>query len=84
MSLDNYIEAATALSNIEAEIIATKRHGMNTTSEQNEELLQAMDTSLSCIAEAMNNGYSIYDLAVAAKDLLGVDVDDFFTPDDEV
>lgn len=78
MNLDNYIESAGNLQRIEDEIITTKRQGMNTTNEQSKELNQAMDETLSFVAEAMNDGVSVMELAQAAQEFIGVDGDSVF------
>lgn len=82
MSLDNYIESAGNLQRIEDEIIQTKRNGENSTSEQMEELTQAMDETLSFIAEALNDGYSVLDLAKAAQQYIEVDAEETFGDDE--
>lgn len=76
--LTNYLQSAENLYQIETEVVATKRQGIDVTDEQQEELNHAVNTTLSCIADALNDGATIFELAQAAQEFIEVDANAVF------
>jgi len=77
------VNAATHLSSLEAEIIEIKRAGDDVHEDLNSELNFAMNDVLQHIADAMNEGVTLRDVAKSVQHLIEVPVDDIFPDDSE-